>query len=129
MANAFVRYLDLGFSTGNATEILAQPKVSLPLGKRTAESRAWLWTLGAWLALSAGIFLRQAILLLQMNWNFTRLSIAQASVSAVVALALLPPAMRWLNRKRTKPGMSQILASFSLGFLVDLSAVATMRRL
>jgi hypothetical protein len=129
-----VRYFDLGFdgegkqavpTTTSRKDATSDTVITLPLGGRPGRS-TWAWSVGAWLSLSCGIFLRQGLNLQEMDWQVQRLNAGSALAALVVGLAVLPPAMRWFNRKRKKPGAAQMLAAFSLGFLLDLASVASI---
>jgi hypothetical protein len=88
------------------------------------QSKRILWTLMSYLVLSSGIFCRQCISLSPPPLNFQtgNLHGSVMAASFILGLALLPPCMRWLNRKRIEPNWEQVLWSFSFGFFVDTSA-------
>jgi hypothetical protein len=134
VANRFLRYFDLGFESERGQGTVPAPDgngppadkpVRLPLGG-SPRRRPWMWTVGAWLSLSCGIFLRQGLDLRSMDWHVRRLNEGSALAALVVGLAVLPPAMRWFNSKRQKAGTPQILAAFSLGFLLDIASLASI---
>ena len=87
------------------------------LGSSIAKWR-WIWTLASYVLLSLGLFSRQLI-----AWPKVELgSIPQwgtLAASFIVGLAVFPPAMRWLNRKRRRPSVEHILGSFTFGFFLD----------
>jgi len=90
----------------------------------TAEAKRGIWTLISYAMLSGGIFCRQCISLIPRPLKF-ELANLQGSVlvaSLIIGLALLPPWMRWLNRRRIQPGWEHVLWAFSFGFFVDTSA-------
>ena len=39
----------------------------------------------------------------------------------IIGLAILPPIMRWLNRRRGRPGIEHLLLPFTLGFFLDFT--------
>lgn len=82
--------------------------------------------LGSWVLLALGIFVRQNIAIPELAWSPANLSLAGLLVSLVVAAAVFPWAMRAANRLRTGPGLEMLLVPFSLGFFLDLAAVAAV---
>jgi len=48
------------------------------------------------------------------------------AISSIIALAILPPAMRQLNTVRKRPGIEHISSAFSIGFFVDLIMKAVL---
>jgi hypothetical protein len=80
--------------------------------------------IGSWMLLAQGIFVRQNIAIPEMSWSASNLSWAGLLVSLIVAAAVFPWAMRVANRLRSRPGLEMLLVPFSLGFFLDLAAVA-----
>ena len=132
---ALARHFDLGFASDRpsrsgvvATDAPGGPDVSvrLPLGGNS-RARAASWAFAAWLSLGCGIFLRQGLQLDSMSWQLQKLNYGAVAASLVIALAVFPPAMRWLNSKRRRPGVELLLAAFSVGFLLNLAALASLQ--
>jgi hypothetical protein len=89
-------------------------------GPSLARKRSLL-TLSAYLLLSLGLFSRQitAFPIVDINPHNLRWSVLFASF--IIGLALFPPVIRYINKKREKPGVEHAIAAFGLGFFVDLA--------
>lgn len=83
--------------------------------------RRSLLTLGSYLLLSLGLFSRQitAFPIVEIRWENLRWSVLVASF--LIGLALFPPIMRSLNKRRKKPGIEHAITAFGIGFFVDLA--------
>jgi|HubBroStandDraft_1064217.scaffolds.fasta_scaffold45545_1 hypothetical protein len=90
------------------------------LGPSLAKRRSYL-TFLAYLLMSLGLFARQitAFPSVDMKWENLRYPVLLASF--IIGLALFPPVMRWLNKRRPTPSAEHILMAFSTGFFVDLT--------
>jgi hypothetical protein len=84
-------------------------------------------TVIAYLLLSAGIFTGQAVDTKGVDFRPVHLSTLGASF--VIGLALLPPVIRWLNRRRTKPSLEHFLTAFSIGFFINLSSTKVLQQI
>jgi len=84
--------------------------------------RTRLWTLSCYLLLCLGIFLRQVTKFPRVDLDFANIRISVAVASLIIGLAIFPPVIRWLNRRRKHPGVEHALLPFSIGFFVDLSS-------
>jgi hypothetical protein len=109
MGEASGGYFDLGFT------------LPLQLG-----AKQWAWEITAWVAVAAGMFLRQALNLPQLDWDTTKLDIGAFLAALVVGLAVFPPMMRWLNRRQRKVGLEHIALPFAFGFFLNLVSLATL---
>ena len=89
------------------------------LGPRI-QTRRQLWTIGSYLSLAAGLFARQIVKFPEVQTNSVNWNWGVLAASFLIALAVFSPAMRYLNRHRKKPGVEHVLASFSLGFFLNL---------
>jgi uncharacterized membrane protein YczE len=89
------------------------------LGSAFQRRRNWLVVL-MYVLLSLGIFAHEAIDIQSVSFKSVRWGTLGAS--CVIGLALLPPIIRWLNKRRKEPSFEQVLAAFSVGFFVDLSS-------
>jgi hypothetical protein len=85
-----------------------------------------IWTMSVYALLAIGLVAQQAIDLTRhpLTIDWTNLSWNTLLASAVVALALLPPFMRWFNRKFPRPSYEHAIWTFSFGFFVNLSTNA-----
>jgi uncharacterized membrane protein YczE len=72
-----------------------------------------------YLLLSLGIFAHEAIGLSPLSVRPVHWSTLGASF--IVGLALLPPAIRWINIRKRNPSWEQVLTAFSVGFFIDLT--------
>src|SRR5271157_5691703 len=70
--------------------------------------------------LSLGIFAHEAVNLSPVSFRPVHWSTLGASF--VMGVALLPPAIRWINGRKRKPSWEQVLTAFSIGFFIDLSS-------
>lgn len=84
------------------------------------QGRRNLLTVLMYILLSLGIFAHEAVRLYPLGFRPTHWSTIAASF--VVGLALLPPAIRWINVKTDSPSLIQVVTAFSLGFFIDLSS-------
>jgi uncharacterized membrane protein YczE len=82
--------------------------------------RRKLLTLLMYILLSLGIFGHEAVNLAPVSFRHVEWSTLGASF--VVGFALLPPVMRWINRRKRKPSWEQVITAFSIGFFIDLSS-------
>lgn len=115
------------FSLGFAGEPEA-PKIPLMLGrKRGGAGKRLLREVSAWLLVACGIFSRKALVLKDLRWDWSGLTVAAFLASVVIALATFPLLMKWLNRRRPKVGLEQFATSFAFGFFLDLAAVSALR--
>lgn len=89
------------------------------LGSGTQTRRNWL-TAFMYMLLSLGIFAQEAVDIASVS--FKPVHWATLGASFVIGLALLPPLIRWLNRKRRVPSLEHVLTAFSVGFFIDLSS-------
>jgi hypothetical protein len=87
------------------------------------------WEVCAWLLLASGIFLRQGLELTSLTWHIDKLNLPRFLAAVAISFALLPSLMRWINRKRPEPGLEQVALPFTLGFFLDIAAVAAVRLL
>jgi Kef-type K+ transport system membrane component KefB len=112
-------YFSLGFDTPSSSDI------PLKLGKKRRGSRTnLLQELACWLLLTCGIFLRKALMLVDLNWVDASLTPRAFLASAVIALAVFPPFMRWFNRSRPRPTLESLATAFAFGFFLNLAALA-----
>jgi hypothetical protein len=123
MAGGGVRkFFSLGFSPE------AQPEARLMLGGgRTGRTRQVAWEVAAWLLAACGIFLRQGLSLPHLGWSIDRLTLGSFLASIVISLAVFPSFMRWVNRKRSKPGLAHVATPFAFGFFLDLTAISLLK--
>jgi hypothetical protein len=89
------------------------------LGSGLQRRRNWLLVL-MYALLSLGIFAHEAVDIPSVS--FKTVHWATLGASFVIGLALLPPIIRWINKRRKKPSFEQVLTAFSVGFFVDLSS-------
>jgi hypothetical protein len=89
------------------------------LGPRI-QARRVLSVGGAYLLLSLGIFARQIIDLPAIRFAPEQANTSVLAASFIVALAVFPPFMRWINIHRPVPGIEHILAPFTVGFFLNL---------
>jgi hypothetical protein len=111
-SNSVKRYfLNLNFYPGQ-----------IEFGPELARKRL-LWTISVYALLATGMLAQQVIDLTRhpLAIDLRNLSWNTFLASAVVALALLPPFMRWFNRKFPKPSYEHVIWAFSFGFFVNLS--------
>jgi ABC-type amino acid transport system permease subunit len=85
------------------------------------------WEIAAWLLLAGGIFSRQGLDFPRLVWKLSNVSSGALVASLVVALAVFPMMMRWLNRRRRRAGFEHITAPFAFGFFVDLAVLAAAK--
>jgi hypothetical protein len=121
--NSLARYiLDLGFNFGEPTAPPLQTNTtgesSLYLGRRRT---SLMWDFYSWFALALGIFLRSGIQLPNLIWKVDALTWKSFLAALVVAFATFGPFMRWVNRRKTQPGLQQFTAPFTFGFILSLS--------
>jgi hypothetical protein len=105
-------FTDLGF-------LPATSEHDLTLG-RSADRRRW--TAIAYILFSLGIFARQLIPFPKVVMETANLRWSTLAASLVIGLALFPPVIKWLNRKRPRPSFEHVLSAFSYGFFIDLAA-------
>jgi hypothetical protein len=86
-----------------------------------------VWEIAAWVAAAAGIFARQGLDLPVLVWNISNVSPGAAVASIVVALAVFPMMMRWLNRRRRRASLEHVAAPFAFGFFLDLAVIAATK--
>ena len=102
-------------------------RVPLALGKPSKSSAARIrWDLVTWGLLAVGIFIRQGMVLPALDWKIQRLTLGSFLASAAISLAILPMFMRWVNRKRAKPGLAHVATPFAFGFFLDLTRVSVL---
>ncbi len=89
------------------------------LGSALQRRRNWLSVL-MYVLLSLGIFAHEAVNIQSVSFKVVHWTTLGASF--VIGLALLPPIIRWLNKRRKEPSLEQALTAFSVGFFVDLSS-------
>lgn len=89
------------------------------LGSGLQRRRNWLCAL-MYVLLSLGIFAQEAVDV--TTASFREVHWTTLGASFVIGLALLPPVIRWVNRRRKTPSIEHVLAAFSVGFFVDLSS-------
>jgi hypothetical protein len=77
--------------------------------------------------LAAGLFARQIVNFPEVQMNSANWNWGVLAASLLIALAVFSPAIRYLNRHRKKPGMEHVLASFSLGFFLNLALEKLLR--
>ena len=98
------------------------------LGKKGPSQRErLLWEIVAWLLLTCGIFLRKALAPMELSWNRAGLTPAALTASAVIALAVFPPFMKWFNKRRPKISLEHFAIPFAFGFFLDLAKVAALK--
>jgi hypothetical protein len=83
--------------------------------------RRELLTLMSYVLLSLGLFARQITSFPHVDINFTNLRWPVLAASFIIGLALFPPIMRFVNKRRQKPGIEQAITAFGVGFFVDLA--------
>lgn len=93
----------------------------------TIQARRRKWTLAAYLVFCCGILGRQVTRFPNVDLNLENMRTGVMAASLIIGLALFPPVMRWLNRKRRKPSWDHIVTAFSVGFFVDLSSSEVIR--
>jgi hypothetical protein len=98
-----------------------------PLILGRGEPSTLKWQAAAWVALAAGIFVRQGLQLAAPFWTFANVKVATMVLSLVVALAILPALMRSLNQRWRRPRLAHIAAPFVFGFLLDLALGAVAK--
>jgi len=128
-------FFDLGFyapddtgeaepnSTGRGSSATGGPP-PLMLGKTKSPLR---WEIAAWLEVAAGIFARQGLDLSALSWKTSNVNVGAAIASIVVALAVFPMAMRWLNRRRRRAGLEHVAGPFAFGFFLNLAVVGAAK--
>lgn len=100
----------------------------LYLGRGAKLSRKQvMWDIVCWLLSALGIFARQGLNLVALDWDLSRLKPGVFVASAVVSLAIFPWAMRWINRRRPRPGLAQVAMPFAFGFFLDLASISVLR--
>jgi len=87
------------------------------------ESKRLRWTLSAYGLLVLGLFCQQVTDLRRMpiTVKLENVHWGVFIASMIVALALLPPFMRWLNNRHKNPSFIHVLWAFTVGFFVNLS--------
>jgi hypothetical protein len=85
------------------------------------------WEVACWALVALGIVVRQILPTSVDNPHGTTLTPIAVIVSGVVALAIFPGIMRWLNSVPRTPGLAQVAIPFSIGFFVDLAQVLTSK--
>lgn len=115
-------YFSLGFvSHPTSTE------VPLMLGKKLpSRSNEILWEISAWLLVACGIFLRKALVIMNVSWNVSRLTPGSFLASGVLALAVLPPFMRWFWKRQPKVSVQHFATPFAFGFFLNLATVSAL---
>ena len=97
------------------------------LGRRRLNTRQIVWDVISWFLVALGIFLRHALDLATLAIRSGDLHLGSALASLIVALAVFPVFMRWLNTRRPQPGFPQVATAFSFGFFLDVAVVAAVR--
>jgi hypothetical protein len=92
-------------------------------------ARRFVWEVCTWLLLACGIFLRQGLEVTSLTWHIDKLSLPRFFAAVAISFALVPSLTRWINRKRPDPGLEQVALPFTLGFFLDIAAVAAVRLL
>jgi hypothetical protein len=72
------------------------------------------WQTVQWLLITLGIWIRQGL----FNGG---VDLTSFIVSATVAFAVYPGALRFLEKRRPQPGLEHVALPFSLGFFFDLT--------
>src|SRR4051794_18920375 len=123
-------FFDLGFRASDEVSIdgperaqvePTQTKSSSPPLRLGRKKSSLKWELAAWVALAAGIFARQGLDLPVLMWRISNVRVGAAVASLVVALAVFPMMMRWLNRRRRRASLEHVAAPFAFGFFLDLA--------
>jgi hypothetical protein len=123
-------HFDLGFRGSEDPDISAAlpntegERPPLMLGPRKS---TLVWEVSAWLAVAGGIFCRQGLDLPSLVWRLSNISVGTAVASLVVALAVFPMMMRWINRRRRRASLEHIAAPFAFGFFLDLAMLALVK--
>ena len=91
-------------------------EIELGVSKR----RRW-WTIAGYFIFCLGIFARQLIPYPRVIVDYTNLRWPVLFASFIIGLALFPPLMRRLNKRRRNPGGEHLVTAFSVGFFVDLA--------
>ena len=113
-------FLDLGFMPAST-----EPDVPLMLGtKQPSRRQREIWQAASWMFVTCGIFLRKGLIVTELTWMSDRLTVKAFLASAVIALAVFRPFMRWFNKYRPTFGFEHFAASFGFGFFLDLARVA-----
>lgn len=84
------------------------------------QRRRNLLTALMYVLLSLGIFSHDVVSIAPLG--FRPITWSALAASFILGLALLPPAIRWINIKTTEPSPLQVITAFSIGFFVDLSS-------
>jgi hypothetical protein len=123
VSNKLRDYFSLGFELKSAGE--PAPNVPLMLGKKRPSRREEvLWEIACWLLLTLGVFFRKAIAIATLGWVQGNLTLGAFLASAVIALAVFPPFMKWFNRRRPGANLENFTTAFAFGFFLDLASVA-----
>jgi hypothetical protein len=116
-------YFSLGFESKSVGT--PAPNVPLMLGKKHPSRREeLLWEIACWLLLTLGVFLRKAIVIATLGWDRGNLTLGAFLASAVIALAVFPPFMKWFNHRRPGASLGNFATAFAFGFFLDLASVA-----
>jgi len=84
------------------------------------------WTAATYVLFSLGIFSRQITAFPKVDVAVANIRWSVLAASFVIGLALFPPVMRWLNRRRKRPSFEHVLTAFSIGFFIDLAAAGSV---
>jgi len=123
LTNKLRNYFSLGFESKSVGQ--ATPNLPLMLGKKRPSRRErLLWEIACWLLLTLGIFLRKAIVIATLGWVPGNFTVGALLASAVIALAVFPPFMKWFNHRRLGASLENFAAAFAFGFFLDLASVA-----
>src|SRR5579864_2065414 len=113
-------FFNLGFEAPSPS-----PAVPLMLGgNRPNRRQRLLWEAACRLLVTSGIFLRKALVLADLSWAGGNLTPGAFLASAVIALAVFPPFMKWFNQRRPSVSLEHFATAFAFGFFLDLAALA-----
>lgn len=101
----------------------AQSLDEVELGRSNRRQR---WTAATYALFCLGIFSRQIIAFPRVEFAMANVRWSVLAASFIIGLALFPPVMRWLNRRRTRPSIEHVLTAFSTGFFIDLAAAGAV---
>ncbi len=82
-----------------------------------------------YLLLSLGMFARQLTSFDPVSISLSNATWSTLVASFVIGLALLPPAIRWVNGKKKTPSWEQVITGFSIGFFIDLTSHSILTKI
>jgi|SRR5271170_5998888 len=94
------------------------------LGSGPIQRKRNLLTVLMYILLSLGVFAHEAVSLVPVS--FRPVGWSTFAASFVIGLALLPPAIRWINGRKHNPSWQQVITAFSIGFFIDFSSKALL---